>query len=164
VGNRAGYKNFSLLLDAMVHLSDYELYIVGGEPISKSEAKIIDGRLKGRVRVLNYVADIQLVELYSEAFCLVTCALDEGFGITIAEAICSGCPVICLDRPIFREVAGLSGLFIENNVEDLISNVHWLKDHWVEQKARCYKYRARFSWDATHDKTLAVYEGLKGIG
>jgi len=164
VGNRAGYKNFILLLSAMEKFKDYDLYVVGGEPVTSKEERFIESRLKGKVKFFRNVSGVQLREFYRNAFCFVCCSLDEGFGIPIAEAMSSGCPVICLDRPIFREVAGENGIFIENDVDDLVQNVFWLENNWLSQKIELAKYDHRFTWDKTHDQTLAVYQQLSGMG
>jgi mannosyltransferase len=106
------------------------------------------------------VSGDQLAELYRGAFCFVSCSLDEGFGIPIAEAISSGCPSVCLDRPIFREVAGENGIFIENDVDDFLQKFLWLENNWMEQKMKISKDTRRFSWRKTHENTLRVYQQL----
>ncbi|MDC3106262.1 glycosyltransferase family 4 protein [Gammaproteobacteria bacterium] len=160
VGNRHGYKNFSLILSAMENLHDYDLYAVGGESVSKLEQRAINRTLGDRVFFFANVSDEQLVNIYRRAHCFVCSALDEGFGIPIAEAIASNCPVITLDRPIFREVAGSTGIFISNEKDDLVDKVLWLETNRKEHKRKILKYSDRFNWEKTHNKTIDVYRSL----
>ncbi|MBT3464008.1 hypothetical protein HN451_03405 [archaeon] len=55
-------------------------------------------------------------------------------------------------------------VFIENDVDDLVLNVLWLENNWLSQKIELAKYDHRFTWDKTHDQTLAVYQQLSDMG
>jgi len=158
VGNRNGYKNFGLILSAMENLHDYNLYVVGGEPISRYEQRFVKEKLRGQVFFFKNISDDKLANMYRQAHCFVCSAFDEGFGIPIAEAIASNCPVITLDRPIFREVAGPAGIFIENDKDDLIEKVQWLEVNNKKHKKNILKYSDRFTWEKTHNKTIDVYK------
>ena len=53
-----------------------------------------------------YVSDAALDQFYRGATALLYLSSDEGMGLPPLEALARGCPVVCPDIPIFREVCG----------------------------------------------------------
>jgi glycosyltransferase involved in cell wall biosynthesis len=77
-------------------------------------------RLDSSVVHLGYVTPIQLRALYSAAEALVFPSLFEGFGMPIAEAILSGCPVACSGTTSLPEIAGDAALLFDpENTEEI---------------------------------------------
>lgn len=64
------------------------------------------------VRVVDSPDDAQLRELYATAALLVLPSRAEGFGLPVAEALASGCPVVCSDLPAIRGFAGDGPLYV----------------------------------------------------
>jgi glycosyltransferase involved in cell wall biosynthesis len=60
----------------------------------------------------DYVPDHVLDELYREARALLYLSSDEGMGLPPLEALARGCPVVCSDIPIFREVCGDAAFYV----------------------------------------------------
>ncbi len=52
-------------------------------------------------------------DLLSRAHLLISTSHDEGLGLPLLEAAYAGLPVAAPDKPVFREVLGSSGLFID---------------------------------------------------
>lgn len=74
------------------------------------------------------VDDRKLVNLYSSSSALICASLDEGYGLPLIEAASFGLPIICNDKPIFREILGKNAFFFnakEGKLEEAIK--HWLK-------------------------------------
>jgi glycosyltransferase involved in cell wall biosynthesis len=86
VGNAVPRKNLASLLRAPLPLP----LVLAGKGTDACEAG--NGAL--RVVRLGRVSDADLADLYRMAFALVHPALDEGFGLTVLEAMASGCPVV----------------------------------------------------------------------
>ena len=64
--------------------------------------------------------DKTLIELYRKASLFVTTSKNEGFGLTPLEAMSCGCPTICSNIAIFREILGNSCSYINpNNIIDI---------------------------------------------
>lgn len=55
---------------------------------------------------LDYVSDLQLLQVYKDADCLIAASLGEGFGLPIVEAYRNKLPVIARKIAVFQEVAG----------------------------------------------------------
>ncbi|OGS99133.1 MAG: hypothetical protein A3F73_03675 [Gallionellales bacterium RIFCSPLOWO2_12_FULL_59_22] len=58
----------------------------------------------GRVSFLGAVANPALPELYRRAAIFVSASQEEGFGLTLVEALACGCAVIAADLPAIRDV------------------------------------------------------------
>ncbi len=69
------------------------------------------GRLS-RLVLHDYVSDPVLDGLYREADALLYLSSDEGMGLPPLEALARGCPVVCADIPIFREVCGDAAFYV----------------------------------------------------
>lgn len=163
VGERRGYKNFGLLLEAMAFLPDLELHCVGGGPLRADELTGVPPSVRGRVRHLGFVTDETLNELYNQAFCLVYPSSYEGFGIPVAEAMRAGCPVVGTVCRAVLEVGGKAlTVAPETEPHALANAVLRLED--TEYRSRMVaaglEVAGRFSWDRSHTGTLAVYRDL----
>ncbi|RAW98441.1 MULTISPECIES: glycosyltransferase [unclassified Photorhabdus] len=58
------------------------------------------------------VSDVELFQLYENAFCLVNASIYEGFGRVVIEAQSHGCPVISTRESALAEILGNSGIKI----------------------------------------------------
>lgn len=59
-----------------------------------------------RLLLVHDASDAEVAEAYHFATVALMPSEAEGFGMPIAEALLSGCPVLCADIPVFREIAG----------------------------------------------------------
>jgi glycosyltransferase involved in cell wall biosynthesis len=109
----------------------------------------------GGADLRGYVAQEELAELYRGAACLVQPSRFEGFGLPVLEAMASGTPVVALDEPALREVAGDAAVFVD---EDHLADGVRLALAERERLVAAGLERARaFSWRATAERTLSVY-------
>lgn len=75
------------------------------------EAAATLGR-RSRLNLHGYVDDTTLDALYRRAGALFYLSSDEGMGLPPLEALARGCPVVCSDIPIFREVCGHAAFYV----------------------------------------------------
>ena len=95
------------------------LPLVVAGPI-KDESVAAELRARG-ADLRGYVAQDELVELYRGAACLVQPSRYEGFGLPVLEAMACGTPVVAVDEPALREVAGDAALIVaERELADAI--------------------------------------------
>lgn len=162
VGQRNGYKNFNLVLNAMAFLPELELYCVGGGPIRKAELKSMSEAIVNRVRHLGFVTDEELNVLYNQAVCLIYPSSYEGFGIPVIEAMRAGCPVVGANCKAVLEVGGDALTVFAGSdpraVADAILKTASAARPDLIQKGLAIAQR--YSWDATHRQTLDVYRSL----
>ncbi|MDQ2827361.1 MAG: glycosyltransferase family 4 protein, partial [Actinomycetota bacterium] len=84
-------------------LTDADLWLNAGIPAPPRSGA--DGREHPRVRIPGRVADDELADLYRNALCVLAPAYDEDDGLTVAEAMSNGKPVI-----VCRDGGGLTSL------------------------------------------------------
>jgi mannosyltransferase len=164
VGQRGGYKNFRLALNAMAFLPDMELYCVGGGSIRSDELNGMPESIVRRVRHLGFVTDEELNVLYNQALCLVYPSSYEGFGIPVVEAMRAGCPVVSADCKAVLEVGGdaltiVAGSDPRDMAEGILKTVSSERASLVQKGLTVAQ---EYSWDATHSQTVEVYRGLGG--
>lgn len=166
VGARKGYKNFTLLVQALAATPELGLVCVGGGPLSADETELVDKHLQGRYRLHSGLSEQVLNELYNRAFCLVYPSAYEGFGIPVLEAMRAGCPVVAFKGSSIPEVAGDSALLLDKlGPDELIHALSELESH--DRRAALRQkglIRAQsFSWQRTFEQTLRVYESLSSM-
>ena len=168
VGSRAGYKNFSLLLEAFASsglTSEYRLLAVGGGGLTTAEHERIAAlRLAGSVTIIPKANDTVLAGAYRNAALFVYPTLYEGFGFPPLEAMSLGCPVLVNRISSLPEICGDAAFyFAAPDVEELArSLVSTLGDSQglSTRKALGRQQIGRYDWHRTARSTLDVYRSV----
>ncbi|HWN21119.1 MAG TPA: glycosyltransferase family 1 protein [Gaiellaceae bacterium] len=115
---------------------------------------------EGGADLRGYVSQEELVELYRGAACLVQPSRFEGFGLPVLEAMACGTPVVALDEPALREVAGDAAVFVdERHLAGGVQRAIEERDRLVAAGLE----RARgFSWRVSAERTLDAYREALG--
>ncbi len=94
VGQQTGRKRFDLLIEAMPLVkSPLHLVLAGDGPLHAHYRNLVDRlNLSGRVHLEQHVSDTALTALYTNAVAFMLVSENEGFPVTIAEALALGCP------------------------------------------------------------------------
>lgn len=174
VGDINWNKNIPGLLQAlskMVH-TDAHLVCVGkvfaDKPDIPEYRAIIDTiqalDLNERVHLLSYVPSHHLPVIYRLAKAYVQPSWDEGFGLTILEAMTMGTPVVSSNRGSLPEVGGEAALYFD---PDSIKEFSRSLDRIWEDKALRTQLTSlgesrvkQYSWEQTARATAAVYAQL----
>lgn len=163
VGERRGYKNFAQLLAAMAFLPDLELRCVGGGDFRPAEWASAPAGVRHRVRHLGFVSDDELNQHYNHAFCLAYPSRYEGFGIPVIEAMRAGCPVVSIQCKAVVEIGGAAlTVAADADPRALADAVLRLTDSAYRNQvvSKGFDISSAFSWDVTHERTLAIYRSL----
>lgn len=162
VGNRMPHKNFERLLEALARIPEPRRprLVTTGSHGPDPLAPVVDRLGLGPwVDLRGWIGSAELERLYAEATVLVFPTLFEGFGLPTLEAMSRGCPVICSDLPVVREVAGDAARYVDpNDADDLARAITEVcADRALrERMARDGLVRAaRFSWERTAEGTRA---------
>ena len=107
-----------------------------------------------------YVPQEELVGLYQGAACLVQPSRFEGFGLPVLEAMACGVPVVAVDEPALREVAGDAAVFVGE--DDLVAGVARALEERERLVAAGLERVEAFSWRTTAERTLAAYRDALG--
>jgi glycosyltransferase involved in cell wall biosynthesis len=169
VGDRSGYKNFYLFLNAYEQLSkkhqDLNLVLTGGGNLAGADIEIIN-RLKLKDKIHHYnVSDAQLNYLYKNALLFIYPSLHEGFGLPILEAFKAKCPILLSDTDCFKEIArDATAFFSPHSMEDLIFQIEKLiadtklRENFIEKGS---KRLLDFPIEKSVQETLDVYQTLQ---
>jgi glycosyltransferase involved in cell wall biosynthesis len=116
------------------------------------------------IRLLGFVNNADVPNLYRAAEVFVYPSLYEGFGMPPVEAMACGCPVICSHRGSLGEVVGDAAAIV--NPEDVESMANQLlllaRNGDVREKLRTagLAQARRFDWNRTATETLSVYSRI----
>lgn len=167
VGERGGYKNFDVFLDAYFSsgLSD-KVEIVcfgGGAPTPEECSKLSKLRLMDRVRFVTGNDEV-LLKLYESALALAYTSSYEGFGLPILEAFKASCPVICAATPAVEEIAADGALYFKaGDATDLRRILEKTFSDPVYRESRLERARNRasnFSWERCAAEHREAYREL----
>lgn len=168
VGDRSGYKNFYLFMNAiqplLLDIPNLHVVLAGGGPMHVADREFLR-RLKITDRVRHIGAtDGQLNYLYKNAQLFVYPSLYEGFGLPILEAFKAQCPVVLSNTPCFHEVADDAAIyFTPNHLADLTCKLastladSTLRTELIERGTSRLR---QFPLQRSIDQTLNIYKSL----
>lgn len=172
VGTIQPRKNISKLVEAYKILlgkhPHLKLVIVGKKGwLYESVFNILVPYIKeGKVHYMGYLPDNEIVLLYQGALAFVLPSLYEGFGLTVVEAMASGCPIAVSNVSSLPEIAGESGFYFNpNEVSDIAQKIDKILDLTTSQRADVIRNgilkASQYSWDKCARKTIEVMEKIK---
>jgi glycosyltransferase involved in cell wall biosynthesis len=118
----------------------------------------------GGARILGHVTTEELVDLLSDASCLLFPSLYEGFGLPVLEAMACGCPVAAYRNSSLPEVVGDAGVLVSNGDAEALGQA--AAELVLNPKRRAELVRKglaqarRFSWKNTAAETIEGYRWL----
>ena len=167
------HKNVITLLHAFTYVAqalgeDYPLVLAGKKPTAVSaiypdyEDYIRRSNLEKFVKWIGFVDEEDKAVLYRNAETFVFPSRYEGFGLPPLEALASGCPVVSSNASSLPEVIGGAGFAIdpddERNMAGAIISTIMQDSMAAELRQKGPEQAAKFSWEATAQETLQVYD------
>lgn len=117
---------------------------------------------KNDILKLGFVSEKDLSGLYSLASVYCQPSYYEGFGLSIVEAMESGCPVVTSNVSSMPEVVGEAALLINpSKIEEISAGIRKVlgdRTLRLEMIEKGYKQAGKFSWEKTIRKTLVSYQ------
>lgn len=117
--------------------------------------------LTGHIHFTGRLANDEISALYHGALAFVFPSLYEGFGLPVLEAMQAGVPVLTSNVSSMPEIVAEAGLLVDpTEVGAIAAGMRRLYDDQdlrTHLRAAGRERAARFSWEATARKTLAVY-------
>ena len=162
-GNRLPHKNFATLLRALAMIPPAErplLVLTGSHGEDPLRPLVAELGLVDDVELLGWVGADQLEVLYRDAVAYLLPSRFEGFGLPVLEAMARGCPVVCSDIPVLREVGGGAALYVDTLAPEVLASTvrRLLADEALRAAlaAAGVERAKRFSWNRVADATMAV--------
>ena len=148
-------------------LPDARLVIVGADrtwPAQDLGAAADSCGAGAKVRILSYVGENELHDLYARASVFAFLSEYEGFGLTPLEALTAGVPIVVLDTPVAREVYGAAAEYVpRGDIEATAAALgRFLRSPAAgrEQLAQAQGVLARYSWERAAEETLGHIERI----
>ena len=168
VGHTLPYMNLPRVIgafDRLVRRHGVDARLVKVGDLTAEQRALVDRlRLAGRVVTLGRLPFADLPRVYGAADVLLYVPLYAGFGLPPLQAMACGTPVVCSDRGALPEVVGDAAAFAGAEDEDAMAErlAEVMTDPSAAEvrRARGLARAARFTWDATVDGVLAVYQDL----
>ena len=145
-------KNLNLLIEAYGQLLSHDklpensrLLLVGsaGPETDSLKALVHTLKLEEKIHFLSGLTDEELRWLYEHASLFVIPSSTEGFCLPLVEAVTFGCPAVCSDIPIFREVGSsqcryfsLGQTAVENLAQTMVAELSHTsrQDNFVDHR------------------------------
>ena len=174
VGGLGLHKNVTTLVssfDAIASRVPQGLVLVGGNYHTSSDQALFSAVAEGgrarRIWLLDAVPEEDMPAIYQMADLFVLPSLNEGFGLTLLEAMASGVPVVASCAGAIPEVVGGAGCLLSaiQDQQALAGTLLALLNSPSERAVLKEKGTARaaaFSWETTATKTVAFYEMCAG--
>ena len=170
VGTPEPRKNLSGTLSIFARVSrelpDATLLLVGGGGWRSNDLDQQIAACSGRVVRAGHIDFAELTRTYASADCFLFPSLLEGFGFPPLEAMASGLPVVCSDRPSLPEVVGAAAITAPPNDHEALATavLKVLTNETVagDLRARGLAQAAQFSWARAASETVAAYRALLG--
>jgi len=107
-----------------------------------------------------------MASLYSGAAVFVHPSSGEQFGLTVAEAMACGAPVVASDLGPFREQVGDAGIIVEvGNLKALCDGIFAVLSDPALQKEMAHRSLERsreFSWNLSAQRMIAIFKEVVG--
>lgn len=130
VGRLAKQKNQSILIEALIHLPEVHLVLIGDGELSELLHNLVaQFNLNDRVHFLGELKSEDVLKLLSVANAFLFPSLYEAMPMALVEAMSSGLPIIGSDIPAMKEVLGDAGILVPgNSVEAIVKAVRQVLD------------------------------------
>mgnify|MGYP001161532367 CR=1 FL=1 len=169
VGNRGGYKNGTLTIEAFADLQaetkqNLRLLFVGGGEFDTDETEKIQALKLGNLAQQRNLSDQELAHAYQTSIALVFPSSYEGFGLPPLEAMQANCPTIAQKVSSIPEVLGDWGHYMETPTKEALRNQmkNLLQLPMQQSNSELANVRTKqlqkFSWEKTAQKTIQVYQ------
>ncbi len=168
VGHIERRKNLELMLHALALDPELPRLVLAGTPKSGEDLRLkrIADQLgvSERVQILENVTDETLIELYSQATCVVIPSFMEGFGIGVLEAQLARAPLAVSNAGALPEVAGQRVPSFSPDVpEAALTAIKKAINQSSEEARQACAQAQRYSWQKSAEAlTQAWIEAVGG--
>lgn len=173
VGNAYPHKNLERLIEAVVTLNQNRQEKVTMAIVSSRDVfvKRLSGKIKEKnavdvVRLLGFVPDAELGDMYKAAEAYIFPSVFEGFGLPGLEAMSLGNISVVSDIPVFKEIYEDAAMYfnpfdytsIVGAMNNVLSLTNAQRNILIEKGKKQVK---KYSWVKMAEETLAIYNRFR---
>jgi len=165
-------KRIDILLKVFAALIDQvpqaRLIHVGG-PFAPDQVQLMrDLGLETKVISLPLLATNVLASLYRRAAVCLLPSEAEGFGLSVAESMACGTPVLASDLDTLREVGGEAAVYcpvaeVEAWKDAILTLLRCRSEspcRWMALRRACVRQASQFTWSESASRTVKLYQQL----
>jgi glycosyltransferase involved in cell wall biosynthesis len=163
VGNLVALKQHWLMVEALTHLPEVELVIVGEGPERTSIENLAHKRkVADRVRLLGRVPQDRLPEIYSAADLLLLVSTHEGWPNVLLESMACGTPVVVSPMDGIADIVGTAeaGRILADVTPSGLALVIRELLAAPPSRAATRLYAEQFDWQSTTDGQIALFHEI----
>lgn len=164
VSHEKSYKRFNLAVEALRHLKEYDLVVIGGEKWNEADQSLADSvHVSNQIITIGGIPEDELPFWYNGAHALLYLSDYEGFGLPVLEASQCRCPVIAQKSSSIPEIHGSPGFLLREILDGAVAaKVRSLESADLRKEiiSQCSAHSMNFSWANTWQTTLAAYNDL----
>jgi glycosyltransferase involved in cell wall biosynthesis len=155
------HKRHDLILAAWSRLAEPRptLRLIGNPAVDEQHFARVKGAAPPEVIVAGRVGRAELVAAYRRARVVVLASEHESFAMPLAEALCSGVPVIARDLPALRETGGSGAVYVAGTDPDAwasaMERLLGGDTFHAELRTAALEHGRRFSWDTMAGELVA---------
>lgn len=155
-------KGHHLIIEALTHISEATLAIIGSGPDDVKLKKLAEKLNVGeRVKFIGSQTQQQINHWFKAADTAVLASSREGWANVLLEAMASGAPVVATKVWGTPEVVASEevGVLVERDVKSIANGIqHMLSKNVVRADVR--KYAEKFNWDSTSDGQYSIFREI----
>lgn len=166
VGSAYPHKNLIRLIKATKKINK-KLIIVTSRNVFTKRLRSAISKLgaEKNVKLIGYVDDRKLKNLYSNAIAFVYPSLLEGFGLQGLEAMAQKTLLIASNTEVFKEVYEDNAIYFDpKSVRSISSSLQRVinidKKEIKKRTQKAQEYARNFTWQKTAQKTLNLYKSV----
>jgi glycosyltransferase involved in cell wall biosynthesis len=156
-------KRIRLIIEAVRHTDDIQLYIVGSGPEKRRLKSLVESMgIDDRVFFLHGLDNHEVQILLARCLCVVFTPIREPFGIVALEALAAGKPLIAVNEGGFSEIVDEGCTFLVPPLPiEIAQRIRQLQaDRPLARRMgeRGRMIARQFSWDRTAAELLSIVE------
>lgn len=155
------WKRIDLQFEAFRSLPDKTLKIVGSINETNRMKKILATR-PANVELLGNISEIEIRELYSRCEGVIATSIDEDYGLTSAEAMASGKPVVAVKEGGYLETVldGITGRLVSPSVEGLVDGILEISENPGAYRDACLERAKLFDYAVFKENLKTIIQSL----
>lgn len=148
---------------------DFQVLLAGETGVDEAYTREVKSMIKEKdltdvIQIPGFVPDQDLPALYNLADVFVLPSHEEGFGMTVIEALAAGTPVIATNVGGIPEVIenGYGSIISVNDIDRMAAEIaEWLNCDDPELASQCRDRAKQYSWEEVGDKVMDIYSEIQ---